>query len=162
MMDWNQQLKLQGYLDGELSDAERQQVETLLQNDKEAVALFAELQQTSQAVANFGADLRLPESREFFWSKIRRDIEHLEKETAAAPASVSWLQVLRRTLVPISGVAVVLLAGLLLTRQATSQGSETYLDDSGAFTYHDFDHGATLVWLTYPAENELAADDEAA
>ena len=33
---------------------------------------------------------------------------------------------------------------------------ETALADSGAFTYHDYSAGATLVWLSYPAEDEVA------
>ena len=33
---------------------------------------------------------------------------------------------------------------------------ETAAEDSGAFTYHDYDRGTTLVWLSYPAENEFA------
>jgi hypothetical protein len=37
---------------------------------------------------------------------------------------------------------------------------ETAFDDSGAFTYHDFSAGATLVWLPYPAEKDIADDDE--
>ena len=37
---------------------------------------------------------------------------------------------------------------------------ETALADAGAFTYRDYAAGTTLVWLSYPAENELADDDE--
>ena len=39
--------------------------------------------------------------------------------------------------------------------------TETALADPGAFTYRDYASGTTLVWLSYPAENELADDQEA-
>jgi len=162
MMDWNQQLKLQAYLDGELSDSERQEVESLLQEDKEASALIAELRETNRAVSVFAEETRLPESRDFYWSKIRRDIEQLEQQTESEqePKPVfSWLLILRKALVPVTAVAVVLFAGLVLTRQESLPGSETSLADSGAFTYHDFANGATLVWLTYPADNDLTEDE---
>jgi hypothetical protein len=32
--------------------------------------------------------------------------------------------------------------------------------DSGAFTYHDDAAGATLVWLSYPAESDPAENDD--
>jgi len=38
--------------------------------------------------------------------------------------------------------------------------AETALADSGAFTYHDDSAGVTLVWLSYPAEKEVAENDE--
>ena len=37
---------------------------------------------------------------------------------------------------------------------------ETALADSGAFTYRDYSAGTTLVWLSYPADNEVAENDE--
>ena len=43
---------------------------------------------------------------------------------------------------------------------SATTGIETALADAGAFTYRDYSAGATLVWLTYPAENEVADDDE--
>jgi hypothetical protein len=30
------------------------------------------------------------------------------------------------------------------------------MTEANAFTYRDFNSGTTLVWLDYPAENELA------
>jgi len=34
--------------------------------------------------------------------------------------------------------------------------------DTGAFTYHDYTAQATLVWFSYPAENEIAEPEPAA
>ena len=66
------QLKLQAHLDGELSERESREIETALATDAEARALLAELRNTCGALAGFEAELKLPEERAFYWSKIRR------------------------------------------------------------------------------------------
>src|SRR6266702_2258506 len=90
MMDYDAQLKLQAYLDGELPEAEARAVATWLARDREAVALLAELRATRKALAGFEAGIRLPESGEFFWSKIQRAISALE---LAEPARELFPQV---------------------------------------------------------------------
>src|SRR6267378_6728212 len=77
-MDYDAQLKLQAYLDGELPEAEAREVANWLARDREAAALHTELRNTRQALVGFEVGVELPESREFFWSKIRREIHRLE------------------------------------------------------------------------------------
>jgi len=77
-MDHEKQLKLQAFLDEELSEAEAKEVASWLAKDQEATLLLAELRNTRQSMARFEAGVRLPESREFYWSKIEREIERLE------------------------------------------------------------------------------------
>ena len=164
-MDYNAQLKLQALLDGELPEDEASEVAKWVAQDREAAALLEELRSTRGALAGFEADVRLPESREFFWSKVEREIQRLETP-APKPARVSYFTLVRRFLVPASAVAVVLIAGLMLIPPAGSTGRtvaaeiETALADSGVFTYRDYSAGATLVWLSYPAEDEAAEIDE--
>jgi anti-sigma factor RsiW len=164
-MDHEAQLRLQAYLDGELPEAEARQVANWLAQDQEATALLTELRNTRQALAGFETGMRLPESREFYWSKIKREIEQLEPtRPAREPATPLWVR-LRRLLVPISVAAVAGVAILAANRQLLSGSSdgfrtETALADSGAFTYHDYSAGTTLVWLSYPADNEVADTDE--
>jgi len=146
-MDFDAQLKLQAYLDGELPEAEAREVANWLARDREAVALHTELRNTREALAGFEVGAEMPESREFFWSKIEREIRRLEP-SKPAPSPVPWLARLRRLLVPAAGLALLLVAGL--------PGSEMETADSGAFVYHDDAAGATLVWLSYPAESEVA------
>ena len=80
--------------------------------------------------------------------------------------SAPILALLRRFLVPTSALAMVLVAGVVLIRSAgpfdptAGTGIETALADAGAFTYHDYSAGTTLVWLSYPADNEGADNDE--
>jgi hypothetical protein len=56
--------------------------------------------------------------------------------------------------------AIAALAVLVANRQIESDGGlqsarlETTRSDPGAFTYRDYAGGATLVWLSYPAEEE--------
>ena len=164
-MDYKAQLKLQALLDGELPEGEASAVTKWVAEDREAAALLEELRNTRGALAGFDAEVRLPESREFFWSKIQREIQRLETP-APKPVRVSYFTLVRRFLVPASAVAVVLIAGLMLIPPAGSTGRtiatemETALADSGAFTYRDYSAGTTLVWLSYPAEDEAAEIDE--
>src|SRR5262245_443995 len=103
-MDYEAQLKLQAYLDGELPEAEARQVANWLAQDREAVALHTEVRNTRQAMAGFEVGVALPESREFFWSKIEREILRQQPlEPVSRPAPV--LALLRRLVVPASGFA---------------------------------------------------------
>jgi anti-sigma factor RsiW len=165
MMDYDLQLKLQALLDGELPEAEASEVAQRLARDPEAAALQEELRNTREAVAGFEAGIQLPESREFFWSKVQREIERLEApvtKPAAAPLSA----LLRRFLVPASAVALLFVTGVVLTRPIGPLGRtpaaeiETALAGSGVFSYRDYSAGTTLVWLSYPADVEVAEDDE--
>ncbi len=166
MTEYQNQLKLQSHLDGELSEAEASEVVSLLARDPEAVALLAELRQTSEALVGFEDGIRLPESRDFFWSKIQREIEGQHSPAPERTSPVPWSARLRRLLMPATGFAVVALLALVVTRETGSgpaQSSvETSLADSGALVYHDFSARATFVWLAYPADDEFSEEDEGA
>ena len=155
MMEYQEQLKLQAYLDGELSDAEAREFTEWLLHDPEAEALAQELRQTRETVVDFEKEIRLPETREFYWSKIQREIQRQERPAPEGETLPAWLALLRRVLMPAAAVAMVALITVMVGRQSAVRGSETDLRDSGALTYHDFEKGATLVWLSYPADNEF-------
>jgi anti-sigma factor RsiW len=152
-MDYEAQLKLQAYLDGELPEAEARHVADWLAQDAEAAALLAELSQTHEALAGFERDVRLPESRDFYWSKIRREIQRSERP-ARAPLIAPWL----RWLVPATAGALVAVA--VLRGHSDVPTTEVADRDTSAFTYRDYDTGATLIWLSFPSENEVAENDE--
>src|SRR6185369_4424628 len=90
MMEYQNQLKLQSYLDEELPEDEAREVANWLARDQEAVALLTELRQTRQAVTGFEDGIRLPESREFFWSKIEREIQRQEAHTKEQAPRIPW------------------------------------------------------------------------
>ena len=151
----DQQLKLQAFLDGELPEGEARQVAAWVGRDAEAAGLLAELRHTRQALGGFADERRLPETREFFWSKIEREINRFEVETASPSVGRGWWH---RVLVPLGAVAglalVVMVAGLRfgLFPGGPIPETETSVADAGTFTYHDYQSGTTLVWLSYPAE----------
>lgn len=160
-MNVETQLKLQSYLDGELPETERRHVEALLEKDSEARKLFAELSNTDRALAGFESEIKLPESREFYWSKIEREINRGQTTRAveqAPPVFRLW-----RLLVPAgSAAALLLVLAVILPGVLRHGGTIADSDDAGVFTYHNYEAGATLVWLDYPEENEFAdieADD---
>ncbi len=155
-MDETAHLKLQAYLDGELAEGERRDVEAWLARDAAAAALLTELRHTNAALAVFESEIKLPESREFYWSKIEREIRRQESPVAERKAG-SLFAAWRRFLVPAGAMAAVIAAGLLTVVQMGGQHSpesEMALVDTEAFTYRDFSGGTTLVWLSYPAERE--------
>jgi len=96
-MDYDVQLKVQAWLDGELPEAEAREIAEWLATDREAAALAGELRNTRQALAGHEAEIRLPESREFFWSKIEREIQRRE-DLARPTRQESFLARLRRFL----------------------------------------------------------------
>lgn len=164
MIEYDTQLNIQSWLDGELPESDARKIKDLVTRDQDAAALLNELRQTKQSLATFEAGIALPESADFYWSKIRRDIERLAPaEVQSVP--VSFFAALSRLLVPASAVALVAIVGVIAALQsegASGVGAETALADSGSFTYRDYASGTTLVWLSYPAENEVADNGGAA
>jgi hypothetical protein len=162
VMTDEQQLKLQAFLDGEdevLPEAEAREITALLARDADAMALWGELKNTCNALKDFGPGPKLPESREFYWSKIKREIERSAPAAAPAP-TVSLFTRWRRILMPLGAVATLALVGIIALH-AFSGGQRpiavnSMLADAGAFTYRDESQGMTVVWLSYPAENKFA------
>ena len=154
-------LKLQAYLDGELPECECREITEQLNRDADSAALMQELRQTRDCLCAAETDkaLSVPETREFYWSKIQREIQRQTKESPARGA-VPLMDKLRRWLIPATGLALAGLVCLLVIPGSPSSNPATALEtavaDSGAFTYHDFSAGTTLVWISYPADNEVA------
>ncbi|HYG21385.1 MAG TPA: hypothetical protein VEH04_01295 [Verrucomicrobiae bacterium] len=149
-MNDEQQLKLQAFLDGELPEAETREISAWVARDAEATALLKELRQTRQAFKSTEANVQLPESREFYWSKIQREIER--DLPAAPPQRPSLFHRFRRVLVPVGAFAVLVVISILTFPRGNGIDSEMAVADSEAFTYQDYDSGTTLVWVSYPAE----------
>ena len=111
------ELKLQAWLDGELPPAEAEEIRRRAAADPEAARLLAELQNIKAAFLQNETTLAVPETRQFYWSKIERQIQ---REAAVCPASgPSWAERFRRWLAPLAGVAA-LAAVLLLALNQTA------------------------------------------
>ena len=165
-MNQEQQLKLQAFLDGELPEREAREILAWTQRDSAAAALLAELKNTRSAMVNSEPHLSVPESREFFWSKIEREIQRLEPHPAAAPEP-SAFAVLRRWLLPAVAVGALVIAGVIVHFNAPTAAMQTLADadattvettlaNSDATTYRDASEGTTLVWFSYAADDNPA------
>lgn len=152
------QLRLQAYLDEELPGDERQQVESELLQEPAAKGLLTELKMTRSVLAGYEEGRSLPESREFYWSKIERGIRTAEQPASARDGGAALRVWWRKWLMPAGALAALAMTAWLTGTQTGLLGSavffgESSLEDAGAFTYRDFSTGTTLVWLSYPAEN---------
>ncbi|HZV35801.1 MAG TPA: hypothetical protein VFB72_14595 [Verrucomicrobiae bacterium] len=154
MTNHESQLKLQAFMDGELSVREAAEVREWLAQDAEAHALLSELRNTTAALKGNEPQCRLPETREFFWSKIEREIERqgaqpMRPRPVAAGSLLAWL---RRHLMPAVGVAAVCSALVFIA--VRSHGPQLRIgemalvsDDMGSYTYRDQADKMTMVWL---------------
>ena len=153
-----QQLKLQAFLDGELPEREAHEILAWTQRDGTAAALLAELKNTRQTMLKSEPHLSVPESREFFWSKIEREIQRGEPQAGPRP-DVSIFAALRRFLLPASAIATLVIAGMIahfnvpktvVESVADSDATtvETTLASTDATTYRDASEGTTLVWFS--------------
>lgn len=164
-MNYESQLKLQAYLDGELSAWQSRRVAAWLTQDAEARMLLAELQNTRTALQGNGLEVKLPESGEFFWSKIEREIlRSRPAQTGREPVAWRGWSWLRQRLVPVSALAalaVMLTAAVLqyggLSTAAYSQleEMETPLDDITAFAFRSHSSKMTVVWIKDRSNQEV-------
>jgi anti-sigma factor RsiW len=163
-MDYKAQLKLQACLDGELPEGEASELAAGLAQDQEAAALLTELRQTRDALKGSEQVRTLPESREFYWSKIERAIERAEVPAPQPAGASGWVGAFRRFLVPVTGLALLVVAGFIATRGTAEPtlSMETAVSDPGALVYRDYSAGATFVWLSYPADEDNAKQDDEA
>jgi anti-sigma factor RsiW len=163
MNDHEFELKLQAYLDGELAGREATEVKERLAGHADGRALFAELQNTRAALAGSELELKLPESREFFWSKIQREIEREEKTRVAAP-KVHWLAWLRHHLVSVGGAAILTsVVGLMVLHSGPGPLGEMDMaaDDMGTYTYRDQQAKMTVVWFYDKSDDSDVAEPAA-
>jgi anti-sigma factor RsiW len=106
-MNHELELKLQAWVDGQLPVREADEVASLIEKDADARAMLTELKNTRTALAGFEDGIKLPETREFYWSKIAREIERLKSKPQ--PANISWFHYFRRLLIPAGAVAALVL-----------------------------------------------------
>ena len=155
-------IRLQAYLDGELTGREAQQVTALIETDAEARALFSELEQTRTMLKGNEPELALPESREFFWSKIEREISRAETVPAEQRG---WLVFFRRHVRALSGAAMAAALVMFAAFQMNLVPRDLFeeidnpLDDTGAFSFRSESQRMTLVWISNPfADAEETGD----
>jgi anti-sigma factor RsiW len=142
-------LKLQAWLDGELPPAEAGKLRLLATSDPEAKRLLEELQGIKAAMLQNEPPATVPETREFYWSKIQQQIRR--EERVRRPVPPPWTVRWRRWLAPLAGataLAAVLVVALhqpprseaLNLVSVTTEGIE-------ARTFRDQSSGMNFVFL---------------
>lgn len=156
----NTELKLQALVDGELDAREVRELETLLAQDAPSAALLQELKWTRSALTGHEAGVQLPESREFYWSKISRAIEAGEKQAVAAPTErVWWL----RFLYPATGLAALVAVLFVVSGGRTTDGSdsESVPEDVNAVSFRSESEKMTVVYVADENGNFSPVSQEA-
>src|SRR6266699_574078 len=125
MINHETELKLQAYLDGELPTGEAKAVADLLGRDAGAQALYQELRITQSLLAGNELERKLPESREFYWSKIQRQIERVESTQADALTEPSTPRWWTRFLAPVGVLAALAVFVAVVLR--SPDGGATFL-----------------------------------
>ena len=154
------ELKLQAYLDGELSEREAREVADWIARDGNAEALLSELKLTASLVQQNEPVAALPESREFYWSKIERAIE--AAECAPAQGAVPFFAQFRRFLAPFAGVALVLFLGVLSLKLNTPGNDpfvqhlaevESLNESVSSFSFRSQSENMFVVWLSEKSDS---------
>jgi anti-sigma factor RsiW len=159
-----QELKLQAYLDGELSEHEAREVSAWLEANADARALSTELSQTRLLLRGNEPEASLPETREFYWSKIEREIARLEAEPARASLPW-WLALVRRHLAIVSGTGVAALLAFTAALQMNwvspdlLEEIENPLEETSSFSFRSESQKMTVVWISNPSTAPAAEDD---
>ena len=157
------ELKLQSYLDGELPAREAKDFAARAQTDPAAQALLEELRCTRTALRGNEPEHKLPESPEFYWSKIERGILAEEKLPGhrSSPFSMGWMFRYWPQLGGASAAALLLLiAAFLLPSSPASEDIENPLTGTSTFTFRSEPDRMTLVWIsehTDDTEDEVEA-----
>jgi anti-sigma factor RsiW len=144
-------LKLQAWLDGELSPSQAEDLARTVASDPQAQRLVAELKAVKTALAGNEPAIKVCASREFYWSQIQHRIQHQETVQPTHSFGRSLLAHWRQLLIPVAGAAagLALLAGSLKQPLPNSTFAETTATSSEmeAVTFHDQKAGMTVVWL---------------
>jgi hypothetical protein len=145
-----EQLRLQAWLDEELSGSEQRDVGHWLASDAAAQALATELRATKRALNNNELERPLPMSGDFYWSRVQLSIQHgVPAAAGAGPAWISWWY---KLLVPAGAAAVLGLVLVPLLRPPVagtlaSFSVETSMPDSNVIAFTSEDEGITVVWV---------------
>jgi anti-sigma factor RsiW len=153
-MKHEDELKIQGYLDNQLPPAERREIADLISRDSAAHSLYEALAATKTLLVQNEPDYKLAETREFYWSKIEREIQ---KTAPPRPEPVLrlglnwqnwWVRLVG------AGAAAVLLGTVILSSLRLDTLEPSYDPqeiespaDMSAITFHSESANMTVVWV---------------
>jgi negative regulator of sigma E activity len=166
-MKTEQQLELQAYLDGELAALDAQRVAASVAQDSEAQRLLEELRLTRAALKANETVVAVPESREFYWTKIEREIQRSGPADERVPAA-SWWHAWRRYLIPASAAATAALVCLLALQPGSAEDplrhlteGETLDEHTTSIAFHSAKENIYVVWISNkPTDQDGQPDSE--
>ena len=108
-MQQEDRLKIQAWLDGELAPQESAIIADLVDSDLEAKAVAGEVETIQKILKSGENKVNLEDSRDFYWSQIRRQIEaeNPESPRETAPFAAGSGESPLRWILPISSLAVI-------------------------------------------------------
>jgi anti-sigma factor RsiW len=149
-MNYEQQLKCQAWLDGELPSGEAARFERELASIDGGPACAAQLRAIKTALKDNELSRPVPATREFYWNQIQRQIQRESPRSQATIFGLSLFQ-WRRFLMPLAGAAATAALLLVSIRQFTPATDFTESADTAtdmeSMTFHDQTEGVTVVWL---------------
>ncbi|NJN06041.1 MAG: hypothetical protein HC814_06280 [Rhodobacteraceae bacterium] len=147
-------------MDGELNAAEGSRMEAALGQNAGAQALLGELRMVRQALVDNEPEAKLPESVDFHWSKIAREIERLDavpKTVSVGGRMLGWL----RYLAPTAAVAAIALFAVLQFAPPQN-GEEIYTDyapEVSPVVFQSHEESMTVIWLHGDVNSEFASPE---
>jgi anti-sigma factor RsiW len=143
-------LEIQALVDGELAPSRRGAVDRLLASNQDAHALRESLAAVQTTLVANEPEFAVPETREFYWSKIQRQIAAEERATQTAERRTSPVLGVLRWLVPVAGVGALALALALPSHRSVS-GTLAAVDNVSAspssVVYRSDAQGVTVHWI---------------
>jgi len=162
-MNSDTQLKIQAYLDNELSPGEARKIAAMLSSDRDLQELYGELRATKEVIRANEPELKVSDSREFYWSQIQRRLATVERAPEPKMARPLWI----RLLAPLAGTAALfaLLMAVMNPGAPLSPGIggpvakadgnrpmhgevQDLSDEVSSVTFRSEENGVTVVWLT--------------
>jgi anti-sigma factor RsiW len=144
-MNHEEQLKLQAYLDGELSSREARHMAEFLAQEPSAQELLAELRQTKAILNAHESTAKVPATREFYWAQIERRLENVPHRPSTRPV-LAWI----KWLLPI-GAATLLGFWLAVFPASSGKSGPVVIVNSSAeascITFHSDSEGISVVWM---------------
>ncbi len=152
-MTQDTEMRVQAWLDGELSPAEAQQVARMAETDAETARVVRELRQFKSLLAVGELPRTVPATREFYWSGIARalgqPVEAREESEWAWAVARRWL----RWVVP-AGIVAAVAVVLLTSKPAPTQNAgllpaeiDSPVEEAGSITFRSDREQMTVVWV---------------
>ena len=150
------ELKIQALVDGELTEFEAGKLRDRIKNDVRLQVLHERLMQMKDLISKHEMPRVLPESSDFYWSKISQKIEVGGSAAQSSAQSLGMKWVFRR-LAPLLGIASV---ALLITLQGPNLPDlgivldhnhelELLADEIDVMTFNSADDSMSVVWIDY-------------